>query len=717
MAERIACSAIFLCLSTALAHSSALGDASTASRPSLPRPTSLIHIHEALAELDPLELASALARGRASADDCTLGDGFVRCTELSWEVDGHHVSAATWEYRRDQRAQWTYLNFETTDGERLFAETWESADDESVATNVSWDAPGRPQLGASAAVIETPSEGGLEIRLTRLIWRRPWGDGRVGPLLTAERATFDGRWRVVATRAESPIGPALGDIETEHPLPESGFLPPSIVHAGDEATEFEAIALQAAPGLNTALAGYLRGTGGRWYGLGLGVVGRHVAGPRGHRLADDRSIATVGAVWKPAARPAVAAEGDAILGTPLQHGALALETPGYVEAWSTQSIRRGAYFRDWSHSRAGIGLHGYSHVLRASLFGSRTYTGLDAGRSGGGRLGFGTEQQVGEFTRAGLEIEQVTVTLSGEDNHLSSIRSDVMAEFGRPDKAYVRVGGLGRVRARLVPTEVGFGAGTSGGVFATAEAGLSFTGRFEHLEHGVRPSVFATSEVVDFEKSAAEAISDGSDTPIGTAVAAAESRPWHTAGLRVGQTFSGTELTIDLPLEVFAATFGRPSSFTDILGASGGLTLMYPFGGDDEFTASGHLVCERACQNVAWDVGSRLLLGRWTLGVDIARQNRLAQRIADLQATRDAWARILAFELPPSTLRVTQSAHVGWSARRFRLDVNGVTDFDEWGVSVEPHVAFEELGWSVGLTGFYDDFNGDWGVLAGLRGR
>jgi hypothetical protein len=687
-------------------------------QPTLPAPRTIHKVGQTLAELDPARLAAALDAGAAHAQSCTMSNGLT-CAGLVLKRDSFRVASARWTFLPG-RAMWRDVVVTKANGMEVAAASWISSPDATVVRDVRFESPGAPALRVRELVIDHGEASRVStVRLRGLSWSvpddQPVRDRR---LLSATLAEFDGEaWRIQGVRV--PGGPGPWKLTGDRPALRGGLLPPRVVHAGGDVTEFEATAVNPMSGFARGYAGYLRGTHDDWYGLGLGLVGEHQPSQRGLGFHQHLPIVTLGAIWRPGARPALTAEGDAVFGDPLTHAAASLETPGYREAWRTQSIRRGAFFRPWSHSRAGFALHGEAHVLRASAFESRTFDDDDARaeRSGGARAGFGTEHTLSERAQVGLEVRHVSVSGGERDRHISSIRADVMVDVGDSERAFARFGGLGRINTRLVPTDVGFGAGTAGGLYATARGGLSFTGVFDDLRHRIRPSVFAISEVVDFEKTASEAISDGGEAPVAVAVASQAPKPWHSAGVSIDQRLSGGDWTFDLPAEVFAASFGTPSSLQDALGASAGLDATYSASSGTVFSTTSHVVCERACQNIAWDIAARLDIGSWSAAYSVSRVNRLSQRIADLQTVRDAWSRILAFEVPASSLRVSQSASVGWERRRVRVDVTGVTNHSDWGLALEPDYAIEALGWSVGLTGFYDSFDREWGVLAGLSGR
>ncbi|MGM0557344.1 MAG: hypothetical protein ACQEVA_13250 [Myxococcota bacterium] len=721
MAERNVCSAIFVsCFMSFLVlvgFSTSLAAQSSDGRPSLPSPSELEDVHVTFSGLDPAVLAAALASNEARADTCTVARE-LSCNDLIWNTNATRVAAHRWTFD-DDGSTWHHVTVTRRDAREISAAKWVWKSGVSIAEDVRFESSGESQLRVGKMVLhQDEATGGWRIRLYGLAWQS--SDSGSEPSTTrflASFAMFDGTtWRIEDVRIPGG-GPGPWKISGREPSLRPGVLPPRVVHAGGDVTEVEAIAVNPMSGFAGGYAGYMRGTFDDWFGVGLGLVGKHEASERGLEFDHDMPLATVGAIWRPGSRPALVAEGDAIFGEPLTHAAVALETPGYQEAWRTQRIRRGAFFRDWSHSRGGIALHGESHALRASIFEARVFTDSPTGDSVGANAGFGTEYAIDERTELGLEVHHRSVGSGRRDRHVSSIRTDVMIEFGDSERAFARLGGLGRIRTRIVPTEVGFGAGTAGGMYAAADAGMSFTGVFERLRHRVRPSAFVISEVVDFEKTASEAISDGGEPPAAFEVASQSPKPWHSAGIRLEQRLNSGNWSVDVPAEVFAASFGAPSSFTDILGASARLNVSYVTDRGSEVSATGHMVCERACQNVAWDVGARLDIGRWDAAYSVARANRLSQRIADLQAMGDIWSRILAFELPASTLRVSQSATIGWEHRRLRVDVTGVTNHSHWGAALEPKLAFDNLGWSVGLSGFYDSFDGEWGLMAGLSGR
>ncbi|MFW6058344.1 MAG: hypothetical protein ACOC9W_05770, partial [Persicimonas sp.] len=598
---------------------------------------------------------------------------------------------------------------------------WRASDQEHALQAVSVqreDARLRNFYAASATL--GSSTGGLIFE--ELCWSEEPTDS---PVLTVELATFDGqRWRVRGFEVAG-LAPYLTDFEADTAGPVSGLLPPRVLWSHDT------VDLQAsyliAPWRVAPLAVVAPG---RWYGVGLGLLGQRDLGRR-----DDPSTLDLQLRWSPdAGRVSPVAVGDAVWGEPYTHASASAEAIGEEAFWETERLGRQALFRPWRLSRLGVSLSGSDHYLRLGLVHSEsTETGnrslASSGREDvlGASLELATTHQLAHSVRADLGVEHASFFDPDDGEHVTTLRTGVERTFGSRGAVFARPALRGWLQTGLGSEGPGLGVHTSVQLLGSIDAGLGLRGRFSGLNHHLEPAVVLVREVAGFSRSS-EASRPAPDLM-------RREPAWTLAGVRLDQSLeSGGDWSVELPLGIFYEGGGmegalerRPWGLAGLRAA--GLSL-----GDARVDLSAYAACEQLCEAVLWSAGTHLELG----GVELSLasgdvQNQAHRPLLWRSSLRDGWSLIEGFqglEASEHGRGLTQLAQARWRRGRYGLGGRafwGIRDggqHDEVGLSVGNTYAFDELGWTVGIEAGWTNRDwrnrsrrDDWGLLVGLTHR
>ncbi len=685
----------------------------------LPDPDNLEELGSRIASFSAESFARQSERGEAGARSCALEGDTFSCegVELSFAdvtLRARHIERGRGVVRATGvRAQ--------VGSEAYRVEEWRASDEGyslQGATVRRQDARLQTFRGTSATL--WVATGALEFTVLR------WLDEPTGPpVITAERASFDGkRWRVDGFDVVG-LPPYLADFEADTAGPVSGFLPPRALWSHDTVdlqTSYLIAPWRVAPLAVVAP--------GRWYGLGLGLLGqRNLSSP------DEPATLDLQLRWSPdAGRVSPVAVGDAVWGEPYTHASASAEAMGDEAFWETERLARGALFRPWRLSRLGVSLSGSDHYLRLGVVHSESFEARNRGEPVdgpeslvGARLELATTHELAYSVRADLGVGHVSFFDADDGQHVTTLRTGAERTFGSRGAVFARPALRGLLQTGLGSEGPGLGVQTTAQLLGSIDAGLGLRGRFSGFEHRLEPAVVLVREIAGFSRrSSASQPSPGQMR---------REPAWTLAGVRLDQSLEfGGPWSVDLPLAILYEGDGfreaverRPWGLASL--RSAGLSP-----GETHLELSAHAACEQLCETLLWSTGAYL---EWdTIELSYAAgdvQNEAHRPLLWRSSLRDGWSLIEGFQGLDASDRGRSLAQLGearWRRGRYALsgrvfwDAEDGGEHDEVGLSVGNTYAFEELGWTVGVEAGWTNREqrnrsrrDDWGLLVGLTHR
>jgi hypothetical protein len=524
-----------------------------------------------------------------------------------------------------------------------------------------------------------------------------------GHIANAASASHDGhRWRIEGLKL-APGGIPVAAVESQVAPGTSGWLPPGVTLSGSGG-EVEGSYYFARPAMSVgALAGWPASVG-----LTAAHYSRSARSGEGafQRLRlDGRYVASTGGVE-------VAAVGSSRVGTGRRHGSAELEMVSPSGPWDLYRLERGAAFRPWKQSRAGLSLSSAGHALELqgqswTLSGDEA-TEFQASHSES-RLMFGGRYAAGPGSELHASaVAEVIRDEAGRDGAALVSRLIWQSEIGSARRLYLRPWVAGILHYGLTnpgsTTVVHSGARIAVG----AETGLSLEGRFSRGIHRLRPRLVGFFDAIEvgggqgeLDESASSWAGLGAHGVVAGVIAdqSAHSRRW--------------ELAFPTGLFVVADEHG---SLVPFLGTVVRLSTPAPVQGEVAMS------CRGACREPVTHLGFDVIVTRWlTLTYQMARS-------ADAQA----WLPLsLVRGASPALLSTTAGAtHLGddprWfyrpavrlAAAHWRLDLSapGVVEQGSLpGLAMSLRTMSALPGWQLGIDVAHDPAAGRWMAMLGLN--
>lgn len=674
------------------------------------------HLHESLSGLTLRDIADAVARNRASAEQCTIGRRAATCSSFRLTVERGSLSAERLVLT-DDRLSMEGFSYMAEGSDRTYRAHRLRATSETLAFEHLELVSG---AGDERLKADSVDVGADSVALSAVRWQtRSSSRGDRRTRMRAIRVTWNpGGWRFERLRRSRPFALGLGTVEATRPGPTTGLLPPRVA-ASDGTVELTQRLVHgpSLTGLSASAAPH------RWYGVGGILQTPPDRNPfDDHRpdpgLLDAQLRWDVGETG-----PGWSVVGDARRGDEYVHLGAHLEEQSTDEYWRTRRIDERGMLRSWRESHAGASLSGPRHHLQIR-FGHATLVPLDGPDQSFGAfdpdelsagLDFGLAARPVENLRLSTRLyHQNRVRGTADSLHRTSVAAEATLAAGTRGTAFVQGGLAGLTSMELGSNQgpdssaTGFDIDRSGQLVAHVAAGATFSGRLAEARHRIAPRLLGLREVT------------------GVGEPAAARLPRITPPSRVpGWTALGAVL--DQSLELGGSRIAFPAGIW-LQGARG-----EPFG-DGPYTV-GRLRFDWADWTFSGDlrhrVGTRRLDGGaavnylggsmdvgWQMTTDVsgtaplARVDRYGLEPLDaLQLIQPVAGR----DRPRTDLfqMLTIGGRTGPVRSNFAMFAEGVAARP--GVSVEFTHPFSPYGWGLSLRGAYRTEGERWGVSAGLK--
>lgn len=540
-------------------------------------------------------------------------------------------------------------------GEEAFeAETARRSESGWQFAGLRWgkaEAPIQAACGAEAPSVETSATG-------------------EGAITTAGEATIEG-----LTVGFVPYGTVSSGASS------SGLTPPSF-RASADAVEFEASGYVAPLGSLVAVA-----APGDWYGGGVRIHSQ-----RGGLDLQGRYDQETGG-FEPFAW------GAATFGSERQRIDVQLEHPSRQKHADLRLLESDAFLRGFRRSSMGANLSGRSYGLRMDstwITDSSGMTGADLAAN------FGARSEVVSFLELDLDLDHRSVVVADESTHSSTASARLRAPIGSRSKVWAAPS-LGMfTNYGVLPTNLGFEASSSGGLFAIMDAGASWSGSFPSVRHRFSPRLQVGRELFGIEQRA-PLPADAAEY-LFTRV---EQAHWGVLTAENSFTLARSVLTV------------TPAAV--LLGAGVDLGELAPAAdGQLEFEHvefGGSVVCRSECGEFAARAGASVFGARWRLGTSAAHAAPADISVLSLLRSLDSPNAPILVSRELATDRMTiVHAHGSWSVGEFTFETSTAATDESWsgaygGASWHPMGS----GWSWRLLGGWNDDRDAWNVALALR--
>jgi hypothetical protein len=461
------------------------------------------HLHESLSGLTLQDIADAVARGRASAEQCTIGRREATCSLFRLTVARGSLAAERLVLT-DERLAMEGIAYVAEGSDRTYRAHRLRATSEKLAFEQLELVPG---AGDERLKADSVDVGADSVELSAVRWQTRSSSGREwSTRMRASRAIWNpGGWRFERLRRARPFALGLGTVEATRPGPTTGLLPPRVA-ASDRTVELTQRLVHgpSLTGLSASAAPH------QWYG-----VGGLLQTPPGRNPFDDHrpepGLLDAQLRWDVGdTGPGWSVVGDVRRGAEHVHLGAHLEEQSADGYWRTRRIDESGMLRGWRESHAGASLSGPRHHLQIR-FGHATLVPLDNPDQSVGAfdpdelsagLDFGVAARPVQNLRLSTRLYHQNRVRGMADNlHRTSVAADATWVAGTRGTAFVQGGLAGLTSMELDGNQgpdssaTGFDIGRSGQLVAHAAAGFTFSGRLGGARHRIAPRLLGLREV------------------------------------------------------------------------------------------------------------------------------------------------------------------------------------------------------------------------------